>query len=273
MESSIIGKPVVSGRFYPSLPQEIKNQIESFLGPKEEKIDALGCLLPHAGYIYSGKVAVRTLAKIKIRNNIILLGPNHTGYGPDYSIMTEGVWQTHLGEVKINSILAKKIIEPSAYLEEDSLAHNSEHSLEVELPILQYFKKDFEIVPIVFKSENFAELVKIGEEIGLAIQDLQLKDQVLLISSSDMTHYEEEAQARKKDQKAIGAILKLDQDKLREEVTGFNISMCGYAPTVVMLGAAKKLGAKKAQLVSYQTSADTTGDKSSVVGYAGLIIN
>ncbi|MDO8662733.1 MAG: AmmeMemoRadiSam system protein B [Candidatus Omnitrophota bacterium] len=272
MVSFKIRQPVVAGRFYPASAQDIKKQISGFIDAKEPKLDAIACMLPHAGYIYSGRVASQTLSKIKLKEKIILFGPNHTGEGANFSIMTEGRWLTPLGEVNIDSRLAKKILDTSEYLKDDSLAHAGEHSLEVELPILQYFKQDFEIVPIAFMSDDLIALKKVGEEIAGVIRELGLKDKILLVASSDMTHYEAQEEAAVKDKKAISAILELSPDKLMAEVKRFHISMCGVSPVAAMLSAAKSLGAKGGQLVNYQTSGDVTGDKSSVVGYAGIII-
>lgn len=272
MEKSNKRNPVVAGQFYPSSAEELKRQIKSFVGEPTNSRDAIACLLPHAGYMYSGRVAAQTLANINIKDNFILLGPNHTGYGPEFSIMTTGVWQTPLGSVKINSDLARKILAASKYLKEDTLAHAYEHSLEVELPLLQYFKDDFKIVPIILASDNADSLKKIGKEISQAVKDSRLDDSTVIIASSDLTHYEPQGQAQKKDRAAIDAILELDEDKLMNVVKSLNISMCGYAPSICMLVAAKILGAKSASLIKYQTSGDITGDKNSVVGYAGIIL-
>ena len=270
---SKIRQAQVAGQFYPARAEGLKEQIGGFIESQEEKIDVLACMLPHAGYQYSGRVAVETVSKINIKDKVVLLGPNHTGLGAKYSLMASGVWQTPLGQVNIDTQLAKSILAGSKYLENDNLAHAQEHSLEVELPILQYFRDDFEIVPITFMSDDLAALKKIGEELAEVIKNSDLKDKILLVASSDMTHYESQSDAETKDKKAIAAILELNPDKLMHEIKYFNISMCGYAPVITMLSAVNCLGAKKARLVKYQTSADSTGDKSAVVGYAGIIIN
>jgi len=166
MEKSKIRKPAVAGQFYPSSKQGLKNQIETLINKNADKLDAIACMLPHAGYIYSGGVAGETVSHINIKDRIILLGPNHTGYGARFSIMTTGTWQTPLGEAKIDSQLAQQILRASKYLEDDTLAHMYEHSLEVELPFLQYFKTDFEIVPIVVLSDDIAMLKEMGKEIA-----------------------------------------------------------------------------------------------------------
>ena len=272
MEKSEIRKPVVAGQFYPSSKEAINKQIGGFVDKEEKKLEALACMLPHAGYAFSGAVAAQTVARINIKDKIVLLGPNHTGYGSPFGIMTNGVWQTPLGEVKIDSDLADRILKKSKYLEADTLAHLYEHSLEVELPILQYFKENFEIVPIAILSNDLGDLKKVGEDIASAIKESNMADSVMLIASSDMTHYEPQAQAKEKDEEAIKAILQLNEDALMERVRSLDISMCGYAPVVVMLSAAKLLGAKSAKLIKYQTSGDITGDNSAVVGYAGIII-
>lgn len=267
-----IRKAVVAGQFYPSSSQGIKKQIEAFIDKNVNKQDIIACMLPHAGYMYSGRVAAQTLAQINIKDKVILLGPNHTGYGAAFSIMTQGLWQTPIGEIKIDSSLAGQILKNSEFLEEDSSAHMHEHSLEVELPILQYFRPKFEIVPIAFLSDDIERLKKTGEHIAAVINNSGIKDSCLLVASSDMTHYEPQGAAEKKDKIAIQAILELDADKLVENIQRLNISMCGYAPAIVMIEAVKKLGAKITKLVKYQTSGDVTGDKDSVVGYAGIII-
>jgi hypothetical protein len=273
MEKSNLRKPAVAGQFYPSSTLELKKQIESLIDKKAAKSDVLGCMLPHAGYIYSGPVAGYTVSQINIKAKIVLIGPNHTGYGTPFSIMTQGIWQTPLGEILIDDELATAILGSCEYLQDDELAHLYEHSLEVELPFLQYFKKDFKIVPVVVASNNLAELKEVGKGIASVINKLNIKDSVMLVASSDMTHYEPQGQAEKKDKLAIDAILELDEDKLVQRIQRFNITMCGYAPVVIMLSAVKLLGAKNAALVKYQTSGDITGDPTSVVGYAGIVIS
>jgi hypothetical protein len=263
----------VAGQFYPSSAEKLKKQIETLIDKKAAKLEALACVLPHAGYMYSGGVAAKTVSCINIKDKIILLGPNHTGSGRKFSIMSEGVWQTPLGEIKIDSALAKKILSRSRFLEEDFLAHLNEHSLEVELPFLQFFKTDFEIVPIVVFPEDIESLKEIGKEIADCIKESAIIDSVMIIASSDMTHYEPQGSAQMKDKEAIQAILELNENKLMEQVFKLNISMCGYAPVIIMLSAAKQLGASSAKLIKYQTSGDITGDFDSVVGYAGIIIN
>lgn len=274
MESSKLRLPVVAGKFYPKDSEGINKEISDFIkGNEEPKTKVIGCMLPHAGYIYSGRVAALTLARIDIPDRVVMLGPNHTGNGSVCSIMTEGIWQTPLGKVKIDKKLASLILSGSKYLEDDNLAHQDEHSLEVELPMIQYFKDDFEIVPIAFITQELEILKQIGEDIAAVLKVSEYKGRTMILASSDMTHYEADSQARAKDKKAIEAILALDEDRLMREISNFDISMCGFAPVAVMLSAAKALGAKIGKLAIYQTSGDVTKDKTSVVGYAGVIIN
>ena len=261
----MIRNPIVAGQFYPASASELKAMIEGLV--REEVI---GLVSPHAGYIFSGSVAGATISRIKFKDTFIIMGPNHTGSGKPLSIMTEGVWKTPLGEVEIDSELAKQILATSKNLQEDKTAHLYEHSIEVQLPFLQYFKPDFKLVPIVLAYAGGAIYKEIGKEIAKAIKELNKK--VVIIASSDMTHYEPQESAQRKDAQAIEAILDLNEDELLERVQELNITMCGYAPAVSLIVAAKELGATGAELVKYQTSGDTTGDYSSVVGYAGIII-
>jgi len=282
MEKNSVRRAVVAGQFYPASAQGLRRNIESLIDvsidPETKtkkynvKSDVIACMLPHAGYMYSGQVAGKTVSSINIKDRVILLGPNHTGYGANFSIICEGTWETPLGNLEVDSELAKKLLNNCPSLREDLLAHAYEHSLEVELPFLQYFKENFKIVPISILSDDLHALKEIGRQMGEAIKELNIKDNVLLVASTDMTHYEPYALAKKKDKEAIEAILELDEDKLIDKVKRLNISMCGYAAVAVMLSAAKYLGAKTSRLIHYQTSGDVTRDFSSVVGYAGIVI-
>ncbi|MFB0559116.1 MAG: MEMO1 family protein [Dehalococcoidales bacterium] len=266
----MIRNPVVSGQFYPSSPDQLRVMVEGLVDEKAVKEDVIGLLSPHAGYIFSGSVAGAVMSRIKFKDTFVIMGPNHTGVGKPLSIMTQGTWKTPLGEVEIDSELGKRILDTSSHLQEDYAAHQYEHSIEVQLPFLQYFKKDFKFVPIVLAYSSLETYKEIGKELAKAIKDLNRE--VVIIASSDMTHYESQASAQRKDSQAIEAILDLNGDELFKRVDTLNISMCGYAPTISLISAAKELGATGAELVRYQTSGDITGDYSSVVGYAGIII-
>jgi len=266
----MIRNPVVSGQFYPASPTQLRTMIETLVDETAVKEDVIGLVSPHAGYIYSGPVAGAVMSKVKFKDTCIIMGPSHTGRGKPFSIMTRGTWITPLGKVEIDSELGKKMLATSRYLQEDTVAHEHEHSIEVQLPFIQYFKEDIKIVPIVIAYADGAIYKEIGKEIARAVKELNRE--VVIIASSDMTHYEPVESARRKDNEAIDAMLDLNEDELLRRVSELDISMCGYAPTVSLIAAARELGATRAELVKYQTSGDVTGDYSSVVGYAGIII-
>ena len=266
----MVREPVVAGQFYPGSPSQLKTMIQGMVDEQAIKEEVIGLVSPHAGYIYSGPVAGAVISRIKFKDTFIIIGPNHTGRGEPLSIMTQGTWETPLGEVEIDSELGKQILATSSHLQEDSMAHQYEHSIEVQLPFLQYFKEDIKIVPIVLAYSSGDTYKEIGKELAQAIKDLN--KEVVILASSDMTHYEPQESAQRKDNKAIEAILDLDEAELLQRVSELNISMCGYAPAVCLISAAKELGATTAELIKYQTSGDVTGDYAAVVGYAGIVI-
>ncbi|MFH1640169.1 MAG: AmmeMemoRadiSam system protein B [Chloroflexota bacterium] len=266
----MIREPVVAGQFYPARADQLREMMRRMTDEKAVKEDAIGAILPHAGYVYSGPVAGAVISRIRVKDTLLIMGPNHTGQGKPFSIMTEGVWKTPLGDVEIDSGLAKYLLSISDYLEEDSTAHASEHSIEVQLPFFQYFRSDINLVPIVLSYAPGGVYRKIGREIARAI--LNSNREVVIVASSDMTHYETQESARKKDNQAIEAMIALDEDELLRRVADLNISMCGFGPAASLITAAKELGATGAELVKYQTSGDIINDFSSVVGYAGIVI-
>ena len=275
--------PCQAGIFYAGSKEALKKQIEDcFLhkfGPKEipsvneegsRKIISLIC--PHAGYAFSGPVASNAYFKMARDGKVesaVILGPNHTGIGSGVSIMAEGVWRTPFNDVEIDSELANKIQRASEYIDIDATAHSHEHSVEVQLPFLQYvYGKSFKFVPICMMIQDLVVSRDIGEAIAKSISGRN----VITIASTDMTHYEPARIANSKDHMAIDAILELDEEKLQSVVESQNITMCGYGPVSVAIYVAKKLGARKASLLSYKTSGDITGDFSSVVGYASIAL-
>jgi AmmeMemoRadiSam system protein B len=268
----MIRKPAVAGQFYPGSEKALLSTINSMIDVKAKKESAIGVVSPHAGYVYSGPVAGQVLSAIKPRSTYIIMGPNHTGMGEAFSMATSDSWKTPLGEVKVNAALARSIADGSAYIKGDDDAHAAEHSVEVQLPFLQALQKDFTFVPLVISCADVETYRSIGKELARAIRDCKLEKDITIIASSDMTHYEPHEAAKLKDAMAIDAILALDEKKLVETVERMSITMCGYAPTAIMLVAAKELGATSARLVKYQTSGDASGDYSSVVGYAGIVI-
>ncbi|MDD5454611.1 MAG: AmmeMemoRadiSam system protein B [Candidatus Ratteibacteria bacterium] len=266
----MIRKPAVAGQFYPYEPKQLREQIAGFIKKTIKKEDALGVICPHAGYMFSGPVAGAVYSRINIPDKAVILCPNHTGRGAPFSIVTEGSWATPLGEVKIASEIGKKILKNSKELEEDASAHVSEHSIEVQLPFLQYLNPEISFVPICFAGGDYSSYEDIAAAISNTIKNADEK--ILMVASSDMSHYESQDVASQKDREAIDAILELDEKLLLKRIGDFNISMCGYVPVTVMLIACKKLGAKTAELVKYQTSGDVIGGYSEVVGYAGMIV-
>jgi AmmeMemoRadiSam system protein B len=272
MRSSITRDPAVAGKFYPDSEKILIKELSTLVDMSMPKESAVGVVSPHAGYIYSGKVAGAALSSIKPRPIYIILGPNHTGLGGPFSISASDTWKTPLGEARVNAKLSRAIKDECVFITEDESAHTYEHSIEVQLPFLQVMQKDFTFVPIVIGSADISAYKEFGDCLASIIDKHKMHGEVAIIASSDMTHYESQDRVEEKDKKAIAAILELDEDKLAEVVEKYDISMCGYAPTVVMLRAAKALGAKSAKLIRYGTSGETSGDFSSVVGYAGIIV-
>lgn len=264
----MIRLPAVAGQFYSGTKIALQKEVERYLSKGADKIRAIGAVSPHAGYMYSGPVAGATLSAIEFEDTCVIMGPNHTGEGSPFSIMTEGTWKTPLGDCEIDSGLAKTILGNSKYLQEDDRAHRYEHSVEVQVPFLQVLKSAVKIVPIILSDAK----TEVYKEIGRSIAKSLKEKQATIIASSDMTHYEPQDIAKEKDGKAIEAILNLDEDSLMAVIRKYGISMCGYAPSCVMLAASKELGAKKAKLIKYQTSGDITGEYDAVVGYAGIVV-
>ncbi|HOW35993.1 MAG TPA: AmmeMemoRadiSam system protein B [Candidatus Omnitrophota bacterium] len=269
-----IRNPIVAGQFYPKDKKKLEGTIAALL--KDYPVSGIqkravkGIILPHAGYVYSGMVAAQTVSYSELKDTFVILGPNHTGLGEAFSVMSAGLWHMPMGDVEINEDLAQAMLESSSYLKKDTLAHHSEHSIEVLIPLLQYFNQSIKMVPIVISHADISAYKEIAGDIYQAIMKLGLTDQVTLVASSDMTHYESQKSAQAKDRQVISAIERLDVQGLLKCVEDSDISMCGVAPVAVMLEIAKKLGAKQADLVQYRTSGDVTGDQNSVVGYAGM---
>ena len=273
MPKTIIRDPSVADQFYPGRPGAIKKEVERFLekAPSGVKADAVGVVSPHAGYAYSGSVAARVFSRVNLKKSMVILGPNHTGIGRLFSIMREGAWRLPAGDVEIDTELADIFLDRSPLLKDDLSAHQHEHSIEVQIPIIQALSDTgFKIVPITVMSTRVSELKSLGEAIGSVLKEKAAD--ALIVASSDMTHYEPQDTAKEKDRKAIDAILRMDPEGLMEEVERSRISMCGSAPVAIMLFASKILGATKGELVAYRTSGDVSGDTSSVVGYAGIVI-
>src|SRR5690348_8210066 len=270
MGTATVRHPAVAGQFYPRNPGELAAEIRSYTTIGADPLPALGCIVPHAGYMYSGHVAGAVYAHLELPPRIILLCPNHTGMGTPLSIMSGGEWETPLGNAVIDSDLATTLKQHCPLLSEDSLAHRQEHAAEVQLPFLQARLKQFAFVPIAIGTGRLETLKELGQAVSDTVAEVGSR--VLIIASSDMNHYESDEITRQKDSRAIEKILALDPGGLYDVVTTQNISMCGFGPAVVMLTAAKRLGAKSAELIKYATSGDVSGDRDMVVGYAGIVV-
>jgi MEMO1 family protein len=239
--------------------------------PGRPAIQVRACLLPHAGYMYSGHVAGAVLARIALPRKIIILGVRHYPRGAPAAILSTGAWRTPLGDARIDEALAEALKKACPLLREDSVAHGTEHSLEVQLPFLQVLAPDFTFAPVALGTVQFESLVSVGEAIAHVLE--ASNENVLLLTTSDLNHYEEDATTRVKDRKAIDQLLALEPRGLYDTCRNEKISMCGLGPAVATLTAMNALSVKKPELVKYATSADVSGDRSAVVGYAGMIFS
>lgn len=267
----MIRLPAVAGQFYPANPRELSSLIHRYLkdNGEPEKVRARACLVPHAGYIYSGYVAGAVFSRIAIPRSVIVLGVRHRRIGEELAIVSQGAWRTPLGDVSIDRALALRLRAACPLLQEDQIAHSREHSLEVQIPFLQVLQPEFSFVPVAVGSTKFDELVEIGEAIAEVME--KSEEEILLVTSSDMNHYEAEGITRRKDQRAIEAMLRLDAKGLFEVCQRERISMCGLGPAIALLSALRKMGGKSGELVKYRTSGEISGDLAAVVGYAGMI--
>jgi hypothetical protein len=270
--------PAVAGYFYQGSAEALKKQVREFIIPDAKRVKAFGVLSPHAGLLYSGPVAGAVYSSVELPDTFVLIGPNHTGLGAPISLMASGQWETPLGTVNIDEPLAAAILAKSSRMREDTLAHLREHSLEVQLPFIQYFKKNFTIVPIQMLDVRLESCLEVGRAVAGAIAECGVRSAecksngVLIVASSDMSHYESAEAAKEKDHKAIRHILDLDPEGLYRTVRDNGISMCGFGPAVAMLTACKALGATRAELIKYANSGEASGDYKQVVGYAGIVV-
>ncbi len=277
-------RPAVAGSFYAGDSKSLNIQIENcflhkigpgeipLVSPKREN-NIIGLISPHAGYMYSGPVAANGFYKIALDgkpDTIIILGPNHQGFGENVSIMAEGKWKTPLGELEIDEEMAEDILKNSKIIKNDKKAHQYEHSIEVQLPFIQYiFGKDIKFVPICMTRQDIDTDIEIAKSICSSVVDKN----ILIIASSDFTHYESQEYAENADKQAINAILEFNPKKLYDMIYHQNLTMCGPGPITAMLIACETLGAKKSELLKYATSGDVSGMYDQVVGYASLIVS
>ena len=263
--------PAVSGRFYPSNPDELTLAVRrfAFAEPGVRKHRARACLVPHAGYIYSGHVAGAVYARMELPTKVLILGVRHFPRGKPRAILSSGAWRTPLGDAPIDSGLAATLSAACPLLQEDMEAHRAEHSLEVQLPFLQVLAPGFTFVPVALGTLHFDDLIAVGEGIARVLSSAP--EEILLLTTSDLNHYEDDETTRRKDRKAIDQLLALDARGLFDVCLNEEISMCGLGPAVAMITALRTLGSASAELVRYATSADVAGDRDAVVGYPGMV--
>jgi MEMO1 family protein len=265
--------PAVAGQFYPYNPSDLKALVLRYARtePAAKPQRARACLVPHAGYVYSGHVAGAVFSRLALPKKIVILGVRHRPPGAAAAILSNGAWRTPLGDAAIDGELAMALCAECPLLSEDEVAHSAEHSLEVQLPFLQVLAPGFTFVPVALGRVRFEELVKIGEGIARALA--AAAEDVLLVTSSDLNHYQDEATTRVKDARAIERLLALDARGLFDVCRNEEISMCGLGPAVAMITAMNELGVKNSDLVKYATSGEVSGDYEAVVGYAGMIFS
>lgn len=266
-----IRPPAVAGLFYASHRETLEGDVRRFLGVPVPEQSAVGAIVPHAGYVYSGPVAGAVYARLVIPRTVIILCPNHTGLGGPAALDPSQAWRTPLGDVPLARRLAERLLVLAPGLEEDGEAHRREHSLEVQLPFLQVRRADVEIVPICLGRASLPLCREVGEALAALVREE--KEPLLILASSDMNHYESRAVGRAKDDLALARIEALDAEGLFQTVLARSITMCGFLPATALLFAARSLGASRAEVAARRDSGDETGDDSSVVGYAGVVIS
>jgi AmmeMemoRadiSam system protein B len=280
----MLRKPAVSGAFYPNNPEILAKTIEDCfsddfgvgfipeLNSFEGKEYPINIMVPHAGYQYSGAIASHGYCEI-VKNGFpevfIILSPNHTGFGSDISVFNEGAWRTPLGDVEVDKEFADAIIDISRFASAEFTAHINEHSIEVQLPFLQYFSNDFRIVPITIGSQNFSTSSDLANAIFKAGNELEKS--YCVIASTDLSHFNNQEKANKVDGFVLEDIAEMNEFKLFEEVIQYNITMCGYGPVMTTIALSKLCGKNTCEILAYGTSGDITGDLTSVVGYASGI--
>ncbi|MDD2336282.1 MAG: AmmeMemoRadiSam system protein B [Geobacteraceae bacterium] len=266
----MVRQPAVAGQFYASDPIRLRDQLEKFVKVEDKQVKALGAIVPHAGYVYSGAVAGAVYARVEIPETVVILGPNHHGIGSRAALFPPGEWITPLGKVSINQQLSSLLLHNSSLVEEDSTAHQYEHSIEVQVPFLQYLRPDVTIVPLCLGLSDYSSCRSLGLSLTKAIHEYE--KEVLIIASSDMSHYQPADVAHYEDSLAIHEALDMNPEGMYSIVKGRGITMCGIIPASVMLVAAIEMGATKSDLIRYATSGEVSGDFNQVVGYAGVMV-
>lgn len=271
MEAERVRRPFVAGYFYPDRPEAMEAQLDRLVRPSRPAIRPRALVVPHAGWVYSGRVAGALYSRVELPHHVVILGPNHTGRGPAGSVMVRGRWRLPGGELPIAEGLARSIVSASRVLEDDEIAHEREHAVEVQLPFLRRLRSDLAFVPITLMQDDLVFCEEVGEAVAAALQSSA--ERALLVCSTDLNHYESQGISNRKDRLAIDAMLSLDPGRLRETVKSQQISMCGLAPALSTLAALRRLGGGRGELVRYETSGDVSGVYDRVTGYAGLVIH
>jgi hypothetical protein len=261
---------VVAGQFYPGDADELRETIASFIRKPDSPLDAKAVVVPHAGYVYSGAVAGEVFSSVRLPRRMILLGPNHSGRGADLALAPAGTWHTPLGTVTVDADMNRRLMAEYPELEEDAAAHRHEHALEVQIPFLQILQPEFTFSAICIRRMDFASLEELGHAMARVIASLN--EPVLLVASSDMTHYESKEDAARQDKFAIDQVLAVDPAGLYKVVLDRDITMCGFAPAVAVLTACRDAGASSGHLIRYTNSGEASGDYDRVVAYAGIAI-
>ena len=272
----MIRKPVVAGQFYPGTKEELEGIIGSCIQHKygpgnqiQENEQIYGIISPHAGYVYSGPTACHSYKAISSKNPelVIILGPNHFGVGKDVATMIDAEWETPLGLVEVDSEAATEITNNSKYIEIDEFSHSRDHSLEVQIPMLQsMLSNKFKILPIILLDQS----LEMAKDVGNAVAQIAKSRNTMIVASSDFTHYEENSFAHSQDKALIEPILEMNVEKFYNVLMEKRVTACGYGAMASVMIACKKLGATKGELLSYTTSGDVMGDTSSVVGYGAI---
>jgi MEMO1 family protein len=265
----MVRQPAVAGKFYQADPDHLRRDLDLMI-PRGTRRRALGVIAPHAGYVYSGGVAGRLYGAVEVPKAVIVLGPNHHGTGAPAALYPAGAWLTPLGSVPINGRLSKLVLKHAPMVTEDPSAHRLEHSLEVQVPFLKHENPQVTIAALCLSLSDFESCDRLGR--GLASAIAEYGEDVLIVASSDMTHYESAASAKAKDGLALSAIARLDPQALLATCLTHRITMCGVIPATVMLVAAKALGATSSEILSYTHSGEVNGDLDRVVGYAAVAV-
>jgi AmmeMemoRadiSam system protein B len=265
-----IRHPAVAGVFYDANRETLERQVEALLPAGSTASAAIGAIVPHAGYVYSGPVAGAVYSRLRLPATAVILCPNHTGRGAPAALDPSDAWRTPLGDVPLARGLADRLLALAGSLREDSEAHRYEHSLEVQLPFLKVLRPDAELVPVCLGEASLPLCREVGEALARLVQEEE--EPPILLASSDMNHYESREVGRAKEDLALARIEALDAEGLFRTVREKSISMCGFLPATTLLFAARALGAARAEVVSRRDSGDETGDTSSVVGYAGVVV-